>query len=52
VEQQHAQEYAVLDRVGRMQLPQDYITRLGMKDRVRLELEPDHVQVHPTEEDE
>ena len=48
VEQHHAEEYAVLDRVGRMQLPQDYITRLAMRDRVRLELEQDHVQVHPT----
>lgn len=47
-EQQVAHEYAVLDRVGRMQLPQDYITALGMRDRVRLELEDDHVQVHPT----
>jgi ABC-type lipoprotein export system ATPase subunit len=52
VEQQHAQEYAVLDRVGRMQLPQEYLTRLNMRDRVRLELETDHVQVHPTTEDE
>jgi hypothetical protein len=52
VEQQHAQEYAVLDRVGRMQLPQEYLTRLNMRVRVRLELETDHVQVHPTTEDE
>ncbi|HTL41607.1 MAG TPA: ABC transporter ATP-binding protein [Pseudolysinimonas sp.] len=52
VEQHHAQEYAVLDRVGRMQLPQEYLTRLNMRDRVRLELEADHVQVHPTTEDE
>ena len=52
VESLHAQEFAVLDRVGRMQLPQEYITRLSMKDRVRLELETDHVQVHPTSEDE
>lgn len=48
VEQQHAQEYAVLDKVGRLQLPADYLTRLSMRDRVRLELETDHVQVHPT----
>ncbi len=45
-------EYAVLDRVGRMQLPHEYIERLDMRDRVRLELEQDHVQVHPTDEDE
>jgi putative ABC transport system ATP-binding protein len=52
VEQQHAREYAVLDRVGRLQLPQDYLTKLAMRDRVRLELEDDHVQVHPTRPDQ
>jgi ABC-type lipoprotein export system ATPase subunit len=48
VEQHHAQEYAVLDRVGRLQLPQEYLTKLSLRERVRLELESDHVQVHPT----
>jgi len=52
VESLHAREYAVLDRVGRLQLPQEYLERLSMRDRVRLELETDHVQVHPTTEDE
>jgi ABC-type lipoprotein export system ATPase subunit len=52
VEQHHAQEFVVLDRVGRLQLPQEYITKLSMRDRVRLELETDHVQVHPTEVEE
>ena len=52
VEEHIAQEYAVLDRVGRLQLPQEYLTRLAMRDRVRLELESDHVQVHPTGIDE
>lgn len=45
-------EYAVLDRVGRLQLPHDYLERLDMRDRVRLELESDHVQVHPTTEED
>jgi len=40
-----AREYAVLDRAGRMQLPADYRRALGLRDRVRLELEPDHVGV-------
>jgi ABC-type lipoprotein export system ATPase subunit len=40
-----AEEYAVLDRAGRMQLPKEYRKTLGLKDRVRLELEPDHVGV-------
>jgi putative ABC transport system ATP-binding protein len=42
-----AEEFAVLDRVGRMQLPQEYIAGLGMQDRVRLGLEDDHVKVSP-----
>ncbi len=40
-----AEEYAVLDRSGRMQLPKEYRKTLGLKERVRLELEPDHVGV-------
>lgn len=40
-----AEEYAVLDRAGRMQLPKEYRKTLGLKERVRLELEPDHIGV-------
>ena len=40
-----AEEYAVLDRAGRVQLPRDFVTTLGLRERVRLELEPDHVGV-------
>ncbi|HLH57578.1 MAG TPA: ATP-binding cassette domain-containing protein, partial [Streptosporangiaceae bacterium] len=43
----HAVEYAVLDRAGRLQLPRDMIEPLGMRDRVRLEAEPDHIGVWP-----
>jgi ABC-type lipoprotein export system ATPase subunit len=42
-----AEQYAALDRAGRLQLPVEYIEALGMKDRVRLGLEPDHVTVWP-----
>jgi ABC-type lipoprotein export system ATPase subunit len=42
-----SEEYAILDRVGRMQLPHEYITGLGMRDRVRLALAEDHVKVSP-----
>jgi putative ABC transport system ATP-binding protein len=42
-----AEEYAVLDRVGRMQLPSDFVGTLGLRDRVRLALEPDHIGVWP-----
>ena len=47
-EEQHvAEEYAVLDRVGRLQLPDEFMHALELKDRVRLALEPDHVGVWP-----
>jgi ABC-type lipoprotein export system ATPase subunit len=42
-----AEEFAVLDRVGRLQLPPDFVAALDLRDRVRLALEPDHVQVRP-----
>jgi ABC-type lipoprotein export system ATPase subunit len=43
----HAREYAVLDRAGRIQFPRDMIERLGMRDRVQLEEEADHIGVWP-----
>ena len=43
----HAVEYAVLDRAGRLQLPREMTETLGMRDRVRLEAEPDHIGVWP-----
>ena len=47
-EERHiAEEFAVLDRAGRLQLPQDYLAALGMRERVRLGLETDHIEVHP-----
>ncbi|GII86514.1 ABC transporter ATP-binding protein [Sphaerisporangium siamense] len=42
-----AEEYAVLDRVGRLQLPRDFTQALNMERRVRLELERDHIGVWP-----
>ncbi|NES28259.1 ATP-binding cassette domain-containing protein [Micromonospora terminaliae] len=42
-----SEEYAVLDRSGRMQLPASFVDALSMRDRVRLNLEPDHVEVRP-----
>jgi ABC-type lipoprotein export system ATPase subunit len=44
-ETEHAEEFAVLDRVGRLQLPSAFMASLGLKDRVRLGLEDDHVSV-------
>ncbi|CAG7654234.1 ABC transporter ATP-binding protein [Actinacidiphila bryophytorum] len=40
-----AEEYAVLDRAGRLQLPREYTERYGLHRRVRLTAEPDHVGV-------
>ncbi|MBU5422486.1 ABC transporter ATP-binding protein [Cellulomonas hominis] len=42
-----AEEFAVIDRVGRLQLPREFVERLDLRDRVRLGLEPDHVRVWP-----
>ncbi|PSM43441.1 ABC transporter [Streptomyces dioscori] len=42
-----AREYAMLDRAGRLQLPAEYTEALGMRDRVALELEPDHIGIWP-----
>lgn len=45
-----AEEYALLDRTGRMQLPRAYVDALHLRERVRLNLEPDHVEVRPGHE--
>lgn len=42
-----AEEFAVLDRVGRLQLPYEYVDALDMEKRVRLTLDPDHINVWP-----
>lgn len=42
-----AEEFAVLDRVGRLQLPADFMASLSLRDKVRLALEDDHVGVWP-----
>ncbi|POX47973.1 ABC transporter [Streptomyces sp. Ru71] len=46
-----AREYAMLDRAGRLQLPAEYTATLGMRDRVALELESDHISVWPDQEE-
>jgi putative ABC transport system ATP-binding protein len=42
-----AEEFAVLDRAGRLQLPRAHVDSLELRDRVRLRLEEDHVGVWP-----
>ncbi|WP_338696579.1 ATP-binding cassette domain-containing protein [Streptomyces sp. Q6] len=46
-----SREYAMLDRAGRLQLPAEYTESLGMRDRVLLELEEDHIQIRPDDQD-
>ncbi len=48
-EQLVAEELAVLDRTGRLQLPPDYVAALTLERRVRLALEPDHISIWPQE---
>ena len=45
-----SEEFAVLDKAGRMQLPRSYVDTLRMRDRVRLTLQPDRVEVRPGHE--
>ncbi|WBU39014.1 ABC transporter ATP-binding protein [Homoserinibacter sp. YIM 151385] len=51
-EEHVAREVAVLDRVGRLQLPPEYLAALSLRDRVRLELQEDHVRVLPEHADD
>jgi ABC-type lipoprotein export system ATPase subunit len=45
-----AEEFAVLDRAGRLQLPHEYVDALELRRRVRLTLDPDHINVWPDQE--
>jgi putative ABC transport system ATP-binding protein len=42
-----SEELAVLDRVGRLQLPPSHVEALGLRRRVRLVLEDDHITIWP-----
>lgn len=43
-----AEEFAVLDRAGRVQLPREHREALQLAHRVRLALEADHIAVRPS----
>jgi ABC-type lipoprotein export system ATPase subunit len=45
-----AEEYAVLDRFGRLQLPHAHVEALGLSRRVRLVLEDDHIGIWPDDD--
>ena len=45
-------ELAIMDRAGRIQLPQSYVAKLGLSGRVRLHLEGDRIVVLPADGDD
>ncbi len=51
-QRQVAEDFAVLDRVGRMQLPPEMVRTLDLRERVRLDQRADHVTVWPRSADE
>lgn len=42
-----AVEYVVVDKAGRLQLPREFIDPLGIRERVRVLREADHIEVWP-----
>ena len=44
---QVTEEFAVLDRAGRLQLPRAHVDALGLADRVSLRLRDDHIEIRP-----
>ncbi|MCT2590512.1 ATP-binding cassette domain-containing protein [Streptomyces sp. N2-109] len=42
-----SREYTTIDRSGRLQLPPEFTEPLAIRDRVLLELQPDHIEVRP-----
>ncbi|GAB7038656.1 MULTISPECIES: ABC transporter ATP-binding protein [Catenuloplanes] len=50
VEELISEEYAVIDRSGRLQLPATFVDELALRERVKLTLETDHVAVFPGQE--
>jgi ABC-type lipoprotein export system ATPase subunit/antitoxin component of MazEF toxin-antitoxin module len=42
-------ELVILDAAGRMQIPREFLERLNIGDRVRLELDGNHIAIQPVE---
>ena len=42
-----SEEFAVLDQAGRLQLPRAHVDALGLRRRVTLRLEADHIEIWP-----
>jgi peptide/nickel transport system ATP-binding protein len=43
----HEEEWVVLDKAGRLQLPKPYVEKLNLRERVKVRLEETHVAVWP-----
>jgi hypothetical protein len=41
------EEYVIVDRGGRLTLPQAYVDRLALRERARARLNEDHVSIYP-----
>jgi ABC-type lipoprotein export system ATPase subunit len=46
------EEYVVVDRAGRLQLPNDYMRKLNLNERVKVELVDNHITILPEHEQE
>ena len=46
------EEFAVVDRSGRLQIPREQLDALGIGERARVDLAGDHVEVRPENEDD
>lgn len=45
--QQPFEEFVLLDKVGRLQLPKDYVDKLKLRDRIRVKLNSDNLTIMP-----
>ncbi len=43
----HEEEWVVLDKAGRLQLPKPYVEKLALRERVKVRLEETHVTIWP-----
>lgn len=47
-----ADELVIMDRAGRIQVPRAYLDKLGLRGRVRVHLEEDHIRILPATNEE
>jgi DNA-binding transcriptional regulator/RsmH inhibitor MraZ len=47
-----SEEFVILDRAGRLQLPEHYVESLQLERRVRMTLDEDHANIWPDRDPE